>query len=305
MILKRLRSNTGASLTFALLLFLVCSVVGSVVLAAGSAAAGRASKLSQSDQRYHAVSSAAEFLASELSGKGNTITVIRTRTQTDTVTTAYRYQEMLDNGRSLNPPQFAYIPGTTERNSQVEYTTKIYSSDPLTGSPVFDESGSQSSGGYPMEVSRSFILGARQLSFLTAQAVQLMYGTSDDSHVNSCNTEAAMGYSFSRSGIGVKEGSFTLAPQVEEEAAALLQVECTYRLLRNGTLRITVDQDGYSMTVTLEPVFRTETPVTVTEPPSTDPAPENIPAADYTQTTTTVTTLTKTESIYWEVKSIG
>ena len=300
MILKRLRSNTGASLTFALLLFLVCSVVGSVVLAAGSAAAGRASKLSQSDQRYHAVSSAAEFLASELTGAGNTITVIRTRTQTDTVTTAYRYQEMLDNGRSLNPPQFAYIPGTTERNSQVEYTTKIYSSDPLTGSPVFDETG-----GYPMEVSRSFILGARQLSFLTAQAVQLMYGTSDDSHVNSCNTEAAMGYSFSRSGIGVKEGSFTLAPQVEEEAAALLQVECTYRLLRNGTLRITVDQDGYSMTVTLEPVFRTETPVTVTEPPSTDPAPENIPAADDTQTTTTVTTLTKTESIYWEVKSIG
>lgn len=59
---KKIRSQTGASLTFALLLFLVCAVVGSVVLTAGTAAAGRMSKISEMDQRYYSVNSAAKLL---------------------------------------------------------------------------------------------------------------------------------------------------------------------------------------------------------------------------------------------------
>ena len=59
---KKLSSQRGASLTFALLLFLVCSVVGSVVLTAGTAAAGRMSEISEMDQRYYSVNSAAKLL---------------------------------------------------------------------------------------------------------------------------------------------------------------------------------------------------------------------------------------------------
>ena len=63
MMSAKIRSNRGASLIFALLLFLVCTVIGSVVLAAGTASAGRMSKLGESDQRYYSVTSAAQLLS--------------------------------------------------------------------------------------------------------------------------------------------------------------------------------------------------------------------------------------------------
>ena len=65
----KLRSETGASITFALLLFLVCSVVSIVVVVAGSAAAGRMSQRAETDQRYYAVTSAAELLCDDFKGK--------------------------------------------------------------------------------------------------------------------------------------------------------------------------------------------------------------------------------------------
>ena len=59
---NKLRSRRGASLTFALLLFLVCAVIGSVVLTAGTAASGRMSQIAEMDQRYYSVHSAASLL---------------------------------------------------------------------------------------------------------------------------------------------------------------------------------------------------------------------------------------------------
>ena len=72
---KKLNSERGASLTWALLIFLVCTVVGSAVLVAGTAAAGRMSKLAVNDQRYYAVTSTAGFMRDVL---GQEITVTRT-----------------------------------------------------------------------------------------------------------------------------------------------------------------------------------------------------------------------------------
>ena len=66
---QKLTSQSGASITYALLLFLVCAVVSSVVLAAGTAASGRMSKSVENDQRYYAVTSAAELLKNQLDGK--------------------------------------------------------------------------------------------------------------------------------------------------------------------------------------------------------------------------------------------
>ena len=66
---QKLTSQSGASITYALLLFLVCAVVSSVVLAAGTAASGRMSQSVSNDQRYYSVTSAAEFLKKEIDGK--------------------------------------------------------------------------------------------------------------------------------------------------------------------------------------------------------------------------------------------
>ena len=63
---QKLTSQSGASITYALLLFLVCAVVSSVVLAAATAASGRMSKAVENDQRYYAVASAAELLRKKL-----------------------------------------------------------------------------------------------------------------------------------------------------------------------------------------------------------------------------------------------
>lgn len=68
-IVNKLRSRTGASITFALLLFLVCAVLCSVIITAATAASGRMSQIAETDQRYYAVSSAARLLQKQIDGK--------------------------------------------------------------------------------------------------------------------------------------------------------------------------------------------------------------------------------------------
>jgi len=65
---NKIKSQRGASITFALLLFLVCAVVSIVVVVAGSAAAGRMSQRAEADQRYYAVTSAVELLCNDFKG---------------------------------------------------------------------------------------------------------------------------------------------------------------------------------------------------------------------------------------------
>jgi len=73
---QKLTSQSGASITYALLLFLVCAVVSSVVLAAGTAASGRMSKSVENDERYYSVTSAAEFLKKQIDGKTVTLKTV-------------------------------------------------------------------------------------------------------------------------------------------------------------------------------------------------------------------------------------
>ncbi len=85
---EKLHSRRGVSILFALLLFLVCSVFGAAVLSAGVAAAGRVSSADNKngattttslilmDQRYSAVTSAANLFRNTLNG--NTYELTRT-----------------------------------------------------------------------------------------------------------------------------------------------------------------------------------------------------------------------------------
>lgn len=59
---RKLRSDAGASITFALLIFLVCAVISAAVLVAATAAAGRMAGLAETDQKYYSVTSAAEVI---------------------------------------------------------------------------------------------------------------------------------------------------------------------------------------------------------------------------------------------------
>lgn len=80
---NKIKSQRGASITFALLLFLVCSVVSIVVVVAGSAAAGRMSQRAETDQRYYAVSSAAELLCDDFKGTKVEVEYTKQASETD------------------------------------------------------------------------------------------------------------------------------------------------------------------------------------------------------------------------------
>ena len=81
---NKIQSSKGASITFALLIFLVCAVVSSVVIVAGTTAAGRMSQTAQTDQRFYAVSSAAELLTKAVDGKENAERTVTVRKVTET-----------------------------------------------------------------------------------------------------------------------------------------------------------------------------------------------------------------------------
>lgn len=81
---QKLNSERGASITFALLLFLVCAVISSIVIVAASAASGRMAKAAEMDQRYYAVNSATELLKDTIDGQ--TVSVVSVMPKTSVAT---------------------------------------------------------------------------------------------------------------------------------------------------------------------------------------------------------------------------
>lgn len=65
----KLKTERGATLLLALLLFMVCCAVGIVVLTAGTASSGRTAELARMDRRYYSVTSAVNLLAELVDGK--------------------------------------------------------------------------------------------------------------------------------------------------------------------------------------------------------------------------------------------
>ena len=106
---KKLNSQRGASLTFALLLFLVCAVVGSVVLVAGTAASGRLAGLADYEQRFYAVNSAAELLAEEITAGKTTVTMTRT-TKTPITKTYDKDLLLTEEKQDLDNITYTYSP---------------------------------------------------------------------------------------------------------------------------------------------------------------------------------------------------
>lgn len=95
--MKKIKSRGGASISFALLLFLVCAVIGSLVLTAASAAGGRFKNLRESDRRSVSIHSAAELLSDLIGGKS--VTIVRTQTTTKTTDTTYTVVSVGQDGK--------------------------------------------------------------------------------------------------------------------------------------------------------------------------------------------------------------
>ncbi len=101
---QKLNSQNGASITYALLLFLVCAVVGSIVLTAGTASAGRFSGLSENDQQYYSVTSAAElFRRQYFPGDSREVQITQQRSrQMQKITTTTRTYLDLDGDGTID-----------------------------------------------------------------------------------------------------------------------------------------------------------------------------------------------------------
>ncbi|MBR4474566.1 MAG: hypothetical protein IKS55_13115 [Oscillospiraceae bacterium] len=119
---KKLNSERGASITYALLIFLVCAVVGSAVLVAGTAAAGRMSEVAKSDQRYYAVTSAARLLKDQIDNRP--VTIIKEEISSSTTPTYYNAEDRstpLDADTTFDsiPVQTAYhlMSGSASENT--------------------------------------------------------------------------------------------------------------------------------------------------------------------------------------------
>lgn len=87
---KPTRAESGASLPLALLLFLVCAALSAVVLAAGTAAAGRVSNLQDMDRQYYGVTSAAQVFRDSIDEKTVTLAQVATVTEVSTTSSTGR-----------------------------------------------------------------------------------------------------------------------------------------------------------------------------------------------------------------------
>lgn len=84
---EKLNSCSGATMILALVFFLLCTILASILLTSSSAGAGRLSGIAENDARYYAVSSAAELLRDSLENKP--VTVKLTKTTTTVTVTSY------------------------------------------------------------------------------------------------------------------------------------------------------------------------------------------------------------------------
>lgn len=309
----KLQSQRGASLSIALLLFLVCVVVGTVVLTAGTAAAGRLSELADMDRRYYSVTSAAELLAKELTGVP--VTIQRSRSQETQVTREFfrvlvedpiiepeepeepQEPEEGPEGEEPSEPVVTYHTeireGSTTTRKTATYHTEI-NGTPLTDITATTYDGTDPSSGTGTALSTS------GMSLLTARAVELMYGGA------ACNTDEALEYSFSLGRNTETAAPFTLghgtAGGVDTDDLA---VQGTIRMRTDGTLILTLQDedagDHYTVVLTLKPH--------VTESESTENGGSSTPVVvnteeGFDQVVTTTTRTTKTASITWTVSSI-
>lgn len=103
-ILAKLKSDSGASLMAALLFFIMCATVGSIILAAATASSGRLAGLQRDEQAHYAVNSAASMFSEVIKDKKVMMRLTKTNVSDDYVLSFVDPNEdPYDLEKSLNP----------------------------------------------------------------------------------------------------------------------------------------------------------------------------------------------------------
>lgn len=118
----KLRSQKGASIIFALFFFIVCAVIGSIVLTAATAAAGRAKGVREANNRYYAVNSAADVLEHELEKSGAWVRKTTTQTETTTAVSTLTTANGVTTENASPPTPSSGNPVTEYTQGDAEYT---------------------------------------------------------------------------------------------------------------------------------------------------------------------------------------
>ena len=262
---KKLKSNTGASLSIALLLFLICTVVSAVILTAATAAVGRAAGQGEADQRYYAVSSAASLLAEELEGK--TVTVRCEKIVDTETTTKYIQRTVIVDGEETEVDD---IETTSETLEPAYRVTRDADGNSFDAAP----------------------------SFLTGKALELMFGTDKARNTSSINTSDIMNRRF----IPGNEGSTEVHTlKLAQGASVLTEVKVESTIHSDGRLvcKLTStaedeDSDSFSLWLVMNPK--------VNESTTSETTTFVTPGKPNTETSRTVTA--KISTISWTVSSI-
>ena len=235
----------------ALFLFLICTVASAVILTAATVAAGRAAAVDETDARYCAVSSAAELLAKELSGKTVTITRVSTIKYVTTTTTGT-----------------TTIPDANGNNIEVPYST---TTGPVAGTPEY------SAPTYQMIVNGTANTEIVPSNFLSKEAAALMFGTgaSDDK-------DAFQNYSFASGKSSTRNITLTgPVTGIEISGKAVLR--------ESGVLELFLGSDGYQLQVQLRPKIAETSGTEWTQ--SVDNPDDNTSRTTRTKTTTKTSTI--------------
>ena len=223
---NKLQSNNGATILFALLVFLVCAVIGSVVLSAGTAASGRFSKTAESDRRYYAVESAARLLEGIYDGK--TITISRKSENTNVT----EYQLVTAN--NVTTRSLVKTDSGQKYNAALDIDGKEPDTDPLI-----------------MAYSAALQLFKRKLNTGTIDAEQYAMGVSDPD-------PAVVNAAVSLEGV-IEAEEYSAFPEYSAVYSLKLQNANTAELV------FTVQSDNYRVNVNFHADIREDT-VTHSDP---------------------------------------
>lgn len=278
-VFKKIRSRKGASITFALLAFLVCAVIGSVVLSAAIASSGRVSGLAEMDQRYYAVTSAAQLFSDALDGQSYTIE----RIHVSNVGEEHDYGKTTSGEtHEIGPGRTNLAPADSDAYPVNSYTNRITirqaETDPITSviSPT-----------------------TKNTSFLTEAA--LYYVMQDKTGDDAWKEKPGHAKSWS------------LELSTEDENLKALQVDVTAEMAANGTINLTFinhndkDTKPFSIILVMKAsiVDNSDHPnVSTVDHVSVSPITSAGYEEAYTETTITTKTETKTTEIKWTVAEI-
>lgn len=278
-VINKLDSGKGASILFALFVFLVCATVGSIVLASGTAAAGRISKVSENDSRYYSVMSAVNLIRDEVENQKFEIYRQKTTTITNSYTITNEGSEDVTNAQRV-------LDG--EPSEEVSYITKI---SQLDGS-------SSDSGGAAV---------TKDSSLMAKSAISLVLGDASKAADIWAASYPAMRESESIT------GDFTLKLKNDgtgENAGEYesLQADVNYIMDSNGEMLFTISSPSavaggaavpkYSVRLVLQADVQEESEITQTSPEEFGAA-EDVAGVEnqFSQTSTQTETSEKTATV--------